>query len=1228
MAFVMFAALSANMRAGSIVNNGEYYIWLNIYEKLIGTNEAGDGPALSAYGVNTDGYVFVAESSGKSGYWLLRQKSSGKYLAAGSNGYSVILADSKKTDDEYCWQLETGTYVTIVNKKKTGNCLGIDGAKKGSTYVGFYYDKSRGSHSQFSVIPASGSSWDDARQAYDSGVYTNAQGVQELDYCQVNNQKLSYSLDMDIHITANDTPILGSTTINLGSDKTWLIFDNILPSDVQASYLQYVTINGKKASVGSNCRVAIYLNGAAVIPTPSPIMSCSGTSGSFTLGVGSNSDLGSKNNTMTSFVLRRGYMATVASGTNGSGYSRVYVADHADLNITLPEPLAKRVSSVYVKEWQYVSKKGWADTAGRSKGPQLRATWYWSWNAGYSSSTDMEYVPCRQHRWWPSASEVNSHTATASLSLNEPEHSEQHNNCSCGGTTDAWTAYGFNKEFQAGGGRIGSPQPTDFSWLTQYFKYIDENNNQSRCDFAVTHAYWDIGSRSASDYASYMVNQCQTICNNTGRPVWLTEMEIGASWFTNTEKRISSYDAARQYLQTLLDKLEDADCVERYAIYSFDYWRNKMFYDDGGITPAGQVYRDHRSTFAYKASMQKIPSWWRPGIQTPTLTASCNVASNTITFTVGNKNGDCTELLDIQQQVGSSWQTVKTITDRSLFDDQSVECSYTVANADQLQGVYRVVCTTLFGGSATSSEVKTGYISNPGIVTSSSDNVPGWTCERSASNGYTKESSGDTYFEVWSPTAATMDFNYYQDIEGLPAGVYRLSAACFNSSNGESGASVNGHVGLYAVADGIGYFAPVYTDSELDYNNRTVINAIVVRGGSLRVGIRNIGQMTARWAGADDFELEYIGTEADALGTGYEAFVAQAEQSVIDCFTDLADGRNKDATGLLGNPDCARGTKDRWTVSNLGVQSGQAWDGNNENKYFDQWNSGSLSSSMSQTLTYLPAGNYVVSALLRGTSGISITLTATKLSAMGNQDYSTSITGAGDQTISGSSYQRGWSKVETEVITIEPGDQLIIGASASASSTAWWSADHFQLTYIPTGDPEPVLYTLTYEVDGEVVKTEQYEEGAEIIPEPEPEKEGYEFSGWSEIPAVMPDHDVTITGSFTEILPPPVYKLTYEVDGEVVKTEEYEEGAEIIPEPEPEKEGYEFSGWSEIPAVMPDHDVVVTGSFTLIDAIRRIGQADSESAVYLLDGRRVNTAAGQPLAPGIYIIDRRKVVVK
>ena len=120
-------------------------------------------------------------------------------------------------------------------------------------------------------------------------------------------------------------------------------------------------------------------------------------------------------------------------------------------------------------------------------------------------------------------------------------------------------------------------------------------------------------------------------------------------------------------------------------------------------------------------------------------------------------------------------------------------------------------------------------------------------------------------------------------------------------------------------------------------------------------------------------------------------------------------------------------------------------------------------------------------------------------------------------------------------------------------------------------------YKLTYTVDGEEYKTYEVEYGATITPEPTPTKEGYTFSGWSEIPETMPAHDLTVTGTFTINK----YKLTYTVDGEDFKTYEVEYGATITPEAEPTKEGYAFSGWSEIPETMPAHDVTVTGSFSI-----------------------------------------------
>ena len=120
-------------------------------------------------------------------------------------------------------------------------------------------------------------------------------------------------------------------------------------------------------------------------------------------------------------------------------------------------------------------------------------------------------------------------------------------------------------------------------------------------------------------------------------------------------------------------------------------------------------------------------------------------------------------------------------------------------------------------------------------------------------------------------------------------------------------------------------------------------------------------------------------------------------------------------------------------------------------------------------------------------------------------------------------------------------------------------------------------FKLTYMIGDEIYQETEYEFEAVITPEAEPTKEGFTFSGWSEIPETMPAHDVTVTGSFTINK----YKLKYTIDDEEYKTYEIEYGTTINPEADPTKEGYTFSGWSEIPETMPAHDVTVTGSFSI-----------------------------------------------
>ena len=132
-------------------------------------------------------------------------------------------------------------------------------------------------------------------------------------------------------------------------------------------------------------------------------------------------------------------------------------------------------------------------------------------------------------------------------------------------------------------------------------------------------------------------------------------------------------------------------------------------------------------------------------------------------------------------------------------------------------------------------------------------------------------------------------------------------------------------------------------------------------------------------------------------------------------------------------------------------------------------------------------------------------------------------------------------------------------------------------------------FTLSYLVDGEVYKSYEMEYGETITAEAAPTKEGYTFSGWSAIPKTMPAHDVTVTGSFIANK----YKLIYKLDGSYYKLYDVEYGTEIIPEIAPVRTGYTFSGWSDIPETMPAHSVTVTGSFS-INKYKLVYMVDNE----------------------------------
>ena len=158
-------------------------------------------------------------------------------------------------------------------------------------------------------------------------------------------------------------------------------------------------------------------------------------------------------------------------------------------------------------------------------------------------------------------------------------------------------------------------------------------------------------------------------------------------------------------------------------------------------------------------------------------------------------------------------------------------------------------------------------------------------------------------------------------------------------------------------------------------------------------------------------------------------------------------------------------------------------------------------------------------------------------------------------------------------------------------------------------------YDLIYYVDDVEYKRYTLEYGVAITPEEDPTKEGYTFSGWSDIPETMPAHDVTVNGKFAVNS----YDLIYYVDDVEYKRYTLEYGVAITPEEDPIKEGYDFSGWSDIPETMPAHDVEVFGSFTVgvdeyisndIDNIHKIFY---ENQIYIIRDNKVYNIHGMEL---------------
>lgn len=118
--------------------------------------------------------------------------------------------------------------------------------------------------------------------------------------------------------------------------------------------------------------------------------------------------------------------------------------------------------------------------------------------------------------------------------------------------------------------------------------------------------------------------------------------------------------------------------------------------------------------------------------------------------------------------------------------------------------------------------------------------------------------------------------------------------------------------------------------------------------------------------------------------------------------------------------------------------------------------------------------------------------------------------------------------------------------------------------------------TLRFVLDGQTIFESRMDVGTPIKPPDTPNREGYMFSGWRGLPKTMPDADYTAEGKYYLRK----YKLTFVVDGKAIEKRQVSFGAPVEKAVAPEKVGFRFDGWENMPVSMPAEDVTVVGSYT------------------------------------------------
>ena len=476
---------------------------------------------------------------------------------------------------------------------------------------------------------------------------------------------VSLTTAVDYTITST-TPFTTTGSVNIENDEAVVWIKYVKPSVVISTWLNKVLIHGEAAVDDKNCRITLHDNGCIIYPHPNsgyhPLTVYKGTN--FTGDSRSAyapdvyyKSLGDFDKSIQSFKLKRGYAMTLSTNTDGKGYSRFFIAQGADLEVSdVGKYLRNKVSFIRIFPWNRTTKKGYGGTEKNILNA-LNVTWFYGWNAeaGQAGQKDYEYVPHHHHEGWPTYSTINGiRNVSHVLGNNEPDNSGDDNEQYIAKDKIESTLFksGSWQQMYESGLRVGSPAMSgDVSgWLVKFMELASKYN--CRIDFMAFHCYW---YNNGDHYNSQM----NTYYSMFHRPLWITEFNYGANWtsWARDDKSASDENQRTELsgLKDIVSKLESNPYVERYAIYN-KVQDCRAVYLNGKTTLAGDWYRDLKSNQAYTNVAGYVPGWT---YSSPTnLQVSYSKNSHRASFTWTNTNGAQSDTTYLERKLPGSTEFV------------------------------------------------------------------------------------------------------------------------------------------------------------------------------------------------------------------------------------------------------------------------------------------------------------------------------------------------------------------------------------------------------------------------------------------------------------------------------------------------------------------------------------------------------------------------------------------